>query len=178
VYYGNIRTFRLEVIRPLIKNGDGPPLELVSHCIIIPPDISQERPFNLFEDAIKIFKRRCMLHSPFDEIGRHLILRFLVVSALLPRQTKTADDPTATVRIIADVKYERALNLSDANANKLPRLMRTVITFLDLFAQSHIHADLDKAITVYEAAVRLTLDGHQSQAELLGRLGVALLLRI
>ncbi|KIM72359.1 hypothetical protein PILCRDRAFT_16208 [Piloderma croceum F 1598] len=32
---------KYEIIRPLINNGDGPPLELVSHCIVIPPDIPQ-----------------------------------------------------------------------------------------------------------------------------------------
>ena len=62
----------------LIKNGDGPPLELVSHCIVIPPDIPPDRPFDLFEDAVeeKVCQRRCTLYSHFDEIGRHLIIRF------------------------------------------------------------------------------------------------------
>jgi hypothetical protein len=78
VYCGNIRTFCSEIIRPLIKDGDGPPLELVSHCIVIPPDIPPDRPFNLFADAAEEeeCQRRCTLHSPFDEIRRHLILRF------------------------------------------------------------------------------------------------------
>lgn len=78
VYCGNIRTFRLEIIRPLIKNGDGPPLELVSHCIVIPPDIPPDHSFNMYEDTVEeeVYKRRCTLYSHFDEIGRHLIILF------------------------------------------------------------------------------------------------------
>jgi hypothetical protein len=46
-----VPTCLVEHIRALNKTTDGPPLELVFHCVVIPPDIPPERSSGLFEDA-------------------------------------------------------------------------------------------------------------------------------
>ena len=71
------------------------------------------------------------------------------------------------LRILADVKYEHALRLPDENSQKPLRLMRAgTLFFKYAYAESHDNADLEKAIAVYETAVRITPDGHECQAEL------------
>jgi len=82
------------------------------------------------------------------------------------------------IHLVADIKYQQALSLSDDDAEKPLRLMRAGDLFLEVHQQSRAKADLDKAIAVFEAAIRITPDGHQCQAELHGDLGVALLHRI
>ena len=37
----------------LDNNSDGPPLELVFHCVVIPPDTPPERSSSRFEDTAK-----------------------------------------------------------------------------------------------------------------------------
>ena len=95
--------------------------------------------------------------------------------AILTGQIKTDDD---ILRIAADVKYEQALCLSDENPEKPLCLMHAGQLYDELYNQLDRNADLDKAIAVYNAAVKITPDGHQCQAELHGQLGNILLMRI
>ena len=63
----------------LDKTSDGPPFELVFHCIVIPLDIAPERSSSVFKDAAEeeeAFKQQCMIETRFDEIGHHLIFNF------------------------------------------------------------------------------------------------------
>jgi len=147
-----------EIVRALIQSSDGPPLELVSHCVVIPLDIPPERSSDMFKDAAEEedFERRWNLAQSFGQI-------------MTPDNVK---------RISADVIYEHALRLSDENTEKPSRLMRAGDIFLEAHEESRKNVDLDKAIAVYEVAIRLTPDGHQCQASLHGQLGMALTLRI
>jgi hypothetical protein len=104
-----------------------------------------------------------------------LKLRFLVSLAILSRRTMGADELR---RMMFDVKFERALDLSDDNEGKPLRLISAGDLASDLFCESSENADLDKAIVAYEEAIKLVQDGHQCQAELYSQLGVSLLRRI
>ena len=68
-------------------------------------------------------------------------------------------------RLVANVKCEHALSLSDENTEKAPRLMRAGNMFFTLFKKSRKNADLNKAITIDETAVRLTPDDLQCTPE-------------
>lgn len=78
VYHTNIQTFHVELVRPLIKIGDAPPLEFMAHCVVIPPNINPEHPSEVFEDGVEeeAFQRRGMFNSHFDEIHHYLIFVF------------------------------------------------------------------------------------------------------
>ena len=78
------------------------------------------------------------------------------------------------MRMACDIKFQRALHLSDDNPDKSWRLKRVGELAYALYDKTHENADLDRAIAAYEAAVRLTPDGHQCQAELRNALGVSL----
>ncbi|KIM85774.1 hypothetical protein PILCRDRAFT_776987 [Piloderma croceum F 1598] len=79
--------------------------------------------------------------------------------------------------IASDVKYTRALHLSDEDNEKPLRLMCAGDLFFELYEQSQKNADLDKAIAAYDTATKLTPDGYECQAELHGQLGLALVHR-
>ena len=81
------------------------------------------------------------------------------------------------VTMVLDIKFDMALQLSDDDEEKPLRLKRVGDLFYGLHNKYHKNADLDKAIAAYEAAARLTPDGHQYQAELHSQLGLSLLER-
>src|SRR5258708_22058476 len=77
-------------------------------------------------------------------------------------------------RIGVGVKLERALALPDANGDKPLRLKRIGDQAYHYYCKLSKTADLDMAIAAYDPAVKLVLDGHQCQAELLSRFGCSL----
>ena len=83
-------------------------------------------------------------------------------------------DRSQAMRMLFDVKYDMAMHLSDENEEKPLRLKGVGGLLYELYDESNNNANLDRAIAAYEAAVRLTPDGHQHQAELLGQLGLSL----
>ncbi|KIM81335.1 hypothetical protein PILCRDRAFT_8703 [Piloderma croceum F 1598] len=78
------------------------------------------------------------------------------------------------VHLVADVKYDHALSLSNENTEKPWRLMRARDMFLRLYTESQKTTDLDKTITVYETGVRIMQDSHECQADVHAKLGGAL----
>ena len=83
-------------------------------------------------------------------------------------------EPRQAMRMHFDMKFNMATQLSDEDEQKPLRLKHVGKLFYDLYCESDIKADLDRAIAAYETAVRVTPDGHQRQAELLSHLGVLL----
>jgi hypothetical protein len=93
----------------------------------------------------------------------------------LARSHQRAIGDNDTVRMFCDFKFERALHLSNENPEKPVCLNRVGHMAHELYGMSHEKADLERAIAVYKAAVTITPDGHQCQAELHRQLGISLL---
>ena len=55
IYHANARMYFVEIVRRLIKAGDGPPFELVSRCLVVCPDIPNDHSSDWFEfeDAVE-----------------------------------------------------------------------------------------------------------------------------
>ena len=136
--------------------GDGPLLELMFHCVVIPPEIPPERSSDLFEDAAEdeAFIHRCIIKA---RISGHIMLNDVL-------------------SILADVKYTGALQLSDEDSEKSLRLMHAGDIFFWLYQELQKNTALDKAIAAYDTATKLMPDGHKHQAEL--HLGTMLLICI
>jgi hypothetical protein len=83
-------------------------------------------------------------------------------------------ESSQAMRMLCDNKWAMAMQLSDEDEEK-PLCLKDVGDLSDeLYDQANNNADLDRAIAAYEAAVRLTPDGHQCRAELLSQLGISL----
>ncbi|KIM76963.1 hypothetical protein PILCRDRAFT_825717 [Piloderma croceum F 1598] len=152
------RTEKYEIVRPLLQDNDGPQLQLIAHCVIIPPDNPPEKySSKAFEDAIEeeTFKSR------------------LTVAILRGQKIGEAE----TLCMSFDVKYDLALQLSNDNPDKPMRLMRLGDTFRTLYQESLANVELDLAITAYQAAVTFA-PGHRWEAELHKKLGLALVDRM
>jgi tetratricopeptide (TPR) repeat protein len=163
VHCANIRTCLIEHVRALDKTSNGPPLELMFHCVVIPPEIPPERSSGLSKDALfedaaekEAFFHQCIIKARIS--GRIMMNEVL--------------------SILADLKYTGALQLSDEDGEKPLRLMHAGDLFFQAYQQSPRNADLDKAITAYDTATKLMPDGHERQAKLYLDLGTILLNRI
>ena len=64
----------LELVQALMQSSNGPPFELVSHCVVIPPGIPPEPSSRVFEDAVQKedVTHLGMLDIHFNEINCHL----------------------------------------------------------------------------------------------------------
>ena len=80
-------------------------------------------------------------------------------------------------RMLFHTKCNLAMQLSNEDEEKPLRLKHVGDLFYLLHRQSYKNSDLDGAIAAYAAAVRLTPDGHQCQAELHSQLGLSFLKR-
>ena len=83
-------------------------------------------------------------------------------------------NPSQATRMLFDIKCNMTMQLSDEDEKKPLRLKHIGDLFYGLYCQSYNNADLDRAIAAYEAAVRLTPDGHRCQAGLHSQLGISL----
>jgi hypothetical protein len=66
--------FLVEIIQVHIQTSNGLPLELVSHCVVVPPDIHQEHSSDVFADATEeeAVRYRCVFDSRLNIIGHHI----------------------------------------------------------------------------------------------------------
>jgi tetratricopeptide (TPR) repeat protein len=81
-------------------------------------------------------------------------------------------DPAKLKRL--DIKYNKALKLADEDVKKPVRLTDVGDLFMEEYQESFSNDLLERAIAIYEAAIKLTPDDNEDKAELLIRLGLTL----